>query len=596
LRKKKENHPMQFEQIRLVARGRLAACRQTIEGFEAAAAGAVHWTPATVLQAECRAALEMVDRLEQRLDRKLVVTLVGPTGSGKSTLLNALAGSDELSPTGIDRPTTRQIVVFCRRRTDADELLGEVDPGQVVVRLSPDSSGLQQVVLVDSPDMDSIESAHHRPLLEKTIRASDVLICVLNGENPKRRDAIAFLKPFVDHYPGSLLYVALNRCDRLPADELRNHILPDLNSHLQQSWQSPVRAVFCISARRHLLDPNWPEDEQPLHENDDYPQLRAAIFENLNRDGRLVDARIERAEHLAGLVRDSAHSRVAEVNQQLQSVRSDIDQMEAGARLEAIQAMQTSLGELRAGMQAMFYQNLAGRWWGPVGWLVGMWARFLMAGAGALAVLRIGNPALQLWGLASALLRRRKTRAAVEEAVTGGDWQPALLKYRLAVQRTWPEIADKLIAAGFQPVVRSFAAVVPKEGPFTRQLTASWRTALETTMDRRAAGLSGFILQLLFNLPTLALMGLFGYRSVEGFLLNRVLPPGYFLHASVSIALVWLLSFVLLQVAVRFGSGKSLFKRAFDRLLKQLDGAEDLHPGASIREEIEIVLRLAEMK
>ena len=584
---------MQSEQYRLMARGRLAACRQAIEGFDSAAAGAPHWTPSAPLQAECRAALEMIDRLEQRLDSKLIV---GPTGSGKSTLLNALAGRDDLSPAGIDRPTTRQIVVYCRRETDADELLATIDPGQVSLRLSPEGGGLQHVVLVDSPDMDSTESARYRPLLEKTIAASDVLICVLNGENPKRRDAIAFLKPFVDHYPGNLLYVALNRCDRLPADELAQRILPDVKTHLQQSWQPPVRAVFCISARRHLQAPEWPPDEQPLHENDDFPLLRAAVFEHLDRDGRLVDSRIERAEHLAGLVRASAHRRVKEVKPQLQAVRSDIDQMEAGARLAAMQAMQASLGELRTGMQAMFYQNLAGRWWGPVGWLVGLWARFLMAGAGALAVLRFGNPALQLWGLISGVLRRRKTRTAVEETVAGGDWQPALLKYRLALQHQWPEISDKLVAAGFYPAVRNLAAVVPEEGAFTRQLSSSWRTALETVLDRRAAALSGFFLQLLFNLPTLALMSLFGWRSVESFLLNRILPSGYFLHASVSIALVWLLSFVLLQVAVRFGAGKSLFRRAFDSLLKELDAAEGLLPGTAIREEIDTVLALGDMK
>ena len=126
---------MQTEKYRLMARGRLAACRQTIEGFQTMAAKAPHWGASIPLQAECRAALETIEQLEQRLDRKLIVTIVGPTGSGKSTLLNALAGSDELSPTGIDRPTTRQIVVYCRQRADADELLGEMLPRNVYVQI-----------------------------------------------------------------------------------------------------------------------------------------------------------------------------------------------------------------------------------------------------------------------------------------------------------------------------------------------------------------------------------------------------------------------------------------------------------------------------
>ena len=85
-----------------------------------------------------------------------------------------------------------------------------------------------------------------------------------------------------------------------PADELQQRNLPDLQHHLQQSWHTPVRAVFCISARRHLQDPRWPQDEQPLHANDDFPQLRAAIFGSLDQGGRVVDARIER-EDLAGI-------------------------------------------------------------------------------------------------------------------------------------------------------------------------------------------------------------------------------------------------------------------------------------------------------
>src|SRR5204863_430203 len=47
------------------------------------------------------------------IDAPLLVLIVGPTGAGKSSLLNALAGS-AASPSGVIRPTTRELVVLTR--------------------------------------------------------------------------------------------------------------------------------------------------------------------------------------------------------------------------------------------------------------------------------------------------------------------------------------------------------------------------------------------------------------------------------------------------------------------------------------------------
>src|SRR5215210_4471315 len=47
------------------------------------------------------------------LDAPLLVLLLGPTGAGKSSILNALAGF-RASPSGVIRPTTRNVVVVAR--------------------------------------------------------------------------------------------------------------------------------------------------------------------------------------------------------------------------------------------------------------------------------------------------------------------------------------------------------------------------------------------------------------------------------------------------------------------------------------------------
>ena len=286
------------EEYQLKAQGRLAACREIIKSYDAQVQAAPHWVPGAALQSECRKALELLGQMQERLDRKLVVTLVGPSGAGKSTLLNALAGKDDLSPVGIERPTTTGVTIFCQSKSDADVLLQELGHEVATIQTGPVAAGLKNVLLVDTPDMDSTDSGAYRSTLEQTISLSDILFCVLNAENPKRRDTIVFMKRYVDLYPGSQLCVVLNRCDRLQEEELKQTILPDLKKHLQAAWQRPVEFVFCISARSNLQQPQWPDGENPLHDYDDFAHLHAYVFGSLNRGSRFVDARIERAEHL----------------------------------------------------------------------------------------------------------------------------------------------------------------------------------------------------------------------------------------------------------------------------------------------------------
>jgi GTPase SAR1 family protein len=583
------------DEYRIKARGRLATVRLDIDSIRVAAAAAPNWIPAHGLQEECRLALEILENMEERFDRKLTLTLIGPSGAGKSTLLNALAGEDELSAVGIQRPTTRELVVYCRRRSDADNLLRSLGSDAVTVAPRPAAEGLENVILVDTPDMDSTESERFHPVLEKAIAHTDVLVGVLNAENPKRRDSIVFLKRYVDLFPGSALYVVLNRCDRLPEEELKSVVLPDLKRHLEASWGRGVDRTFCTSARNRLKNPGWPEGERPLHAFDEFPQLRQRIQGSLNQGTRFVDVRLERAQQLAEAIRRSAQSGLAGLRDRLLGVRNEIVALEKQAAAAAVSGLKEAGAEMLTGVQAMFYQKLAGRWWGPVGWLTVFWARLLMTGAGMLATLRFGNPVVQIWGLASALLRYRKTRGAVEEAAAGGGLEPVLVRYRYTMLQRWPDIAGRLVELGFTTAVRDIAAALPDEIRLRRHLAAAWKESLETVMERRAAGTSGFLLQLVFNLPTLGLMGRFAYDSVTAFLLGRALAPGYFLHAGVSIVLVWLLSFVLLQVVIRFAGGRNLLKRAFDELLQRIDGEAGDPVSRSIVREIDTVLGLGQV-
>ena len=111
---------------------------------------------------------------EDPLPPPLVVALFGGTGVGKSTLLNRLAGSEiaEASPL---RPTSRQLTVYLHRRLDPLPLPG----GVRVVR--HDQERLSQIVWIDTPDLDSVESEHRQQALA-ILPLVDVVVYVVDPE------------------------------------------------------------------------------------------------------------------------------------------------------------------------------------------------------------------------------------------------------------------------------------------------------------------------------------------------------------------------------------------------------------------------------
>ena len=108
------------------------------------------WRPADALKKQCNQAILMIYDIALRFERKLVVTLVGPCGSGKSTLLNALAGAEDLSPTGHQRPTTKNIMVFSNDMDDAKQLAENLGSDMVEIRSSAETDSLKHVLLIDT--------------------------------------------------------------------------------------------------------------------------------------------------------------------------------------------------------------------------------------------------------------------------------------------------------------------------------------------------------------------------------------------------------------------------------------------------------------
>jgi GTP-binding protein EngB required for normal cell division len=206
-----------------------------------------------------------------------VVALAGATGSGKSSTFNAITGLD-LSGVGVRRPTTSWTMACAWGEDDAAELLDWLGvPKRHQVRRDSllDDPGtdadLAGLVLLDLPDHDSTEVAHHVEV-DRLVRLADLMVWVLDPQ--KYADAAIherYLRPLAGHR--DIMLVTLNHVDEVTASG-RDPMLRDLRRRLAEDGLDDV-PVIATSART----------------GEGIPQLRAAIADQV-RAKKAVRARL----------------------------------------------------------------------------------------------------------------------------------------------------------------------------------------------------------------------------------------------------------------------------------------------------------------
>lgn len=550
------------------------------------------WQPGTGLKKQCDEVLRMIGDLEKRFERKLIVTLIGPCGSGKSTLLNVLAEVDDLSKVGHLRPTTEGIVVFGRQKKDAEHLSEQFGVGNITVRSSPAAESLEHVLLIDTPDTDSSAQEIHVPMVHKAIALSDVLVCVFDSENPKRRDHVDFLAPYVRLFGGDSLVVVINKCDRQDEKELRENILPEFLEFVRVAWDRQVQTVLCISARRHLHNPEWDPKARPKHDFDQFQELREMIFGTFNRPGFIVDRRLENAKSLRKFVFEETTQEVGKDLKNLEAAKRSARTAEEKVIKDALIAFKNNNPKQPLGINVLLYQKLAHRWMGPVGWLVAIWARILIFGTGILAIFRFGNPFRQLTGMVSSLLHFRETRTALAETGKTDRIDAALRGYRLSVLQEWPDIAEFLVSARFNTSVRNIKNILQDDNTLERDLGGLWNDSLENVIETTSKTLSGVILQALFNLPVIGILGHVGWVTARNYFAGNYLSSDFFLHAFLTIGITMFLCFFVLQGCVRLVAGSErITRKAFDRIKDQVEQLQPILMNP-VGEQIDAVLSL----
>lgn len=177
-----------------------------------------------------------------RLDAPLLAVVGGSTGAGKSTIVNSLVGRP-VSPAGVLRPTTRAPVLVCHPadRT-AFELSGTAGPAVLpdMPRITGHDAGAAGLhiaeapdlrpglALIDAPDIDSVEVAHH-DLAAQLLGAADLWLFVTTAS--RYADAVPW-EHLADARERSVaLAVVVNRVPADAAEAVPAHLRSMLDQH-----------------------------------------------------------------------------------------------------------------------------------------------------------------------------------------------------------------------------------------------------------------------------------------------------------------------------------------------------------------------------
>jgi hypothetical protein len=156
----------------------------------------------------------------------------------------------------------------------------------------------------------------------------------------------------------------------------------------------------------------------------------------------------------------------------------------------------------------------------------------------------------------------------------------------------WPDIAESLVNARFDMRVRKIDHVFSDNITLNQDLNSLWSDALDHTMESASQNLSGLILQFLFNLPVIGILGHVGWITTRDYFTGQYLSSDFFLHAFLTIAITLFLSFFVFQGCVRLVAGpERITRRAFEKMKQQVEQFQPISMNP-VGEQVDILLSL----
>src|SRR5215468_3020134 len=287
----------------------------------------------------------------------VLVALVGSTGAGKSTLVNSIVGA-QVSMTGIRRPTTNSPVLACHPddvdwfaeniflptvpRVRQEGLARSGRDGLLV--LAANKGMPKGVALLDTPDIDSVVSAH-REFAHQFLDASDLWLFMTTASRYADATVWELLQHARDR--GAALAIVLSRVPPAAGPEVVGHFHAMLEANglgENQRFLIPETVLIDGKLPPEVCAPvrDW------LKETADQPDRRVAVL----------------TQTMAGVL-DTFRTRVPALATQIEgqvTLRSDLTTMIAASYQAALAEIDKTLqdGSLMSGEVLARWQDFAG--------------------------------------------------------------------------------------------------------------------------------------------------------------------------------------------------------------------------------------------
>ncbi len=477
-----------------------------------------------------------LDHQLERLPRAAVVTLVGATGAGKSALLNALVGR-AIAIEGLDRPTTRQPVVYAPQDADVTALLQATDTRTagatppLVVRYDAATPGpWTRQVLVDAPDLNSV-ATERRATVTALAERSDVLLVVLHRQSVVEHASASFVDAFTRRR--RLIFI-LNRADEL-TDGARQELLEQIRCLAATRWEAPDAPVISVSARlaqQQPQSPGWTELCAALHE-----LVRESAIAGVRRLNALGTA-----ARLDGIFAAVAH----EVEDELAALTNDVASGVAALAERAAEDVAQRLQLRRADVAALLLAEAAKRWDGPGGWSLraGGLGSF---GLGAGALLARRHPLIAGSAAAGSVAAEQVRQSIQRQRLIESD---GLMPSRTDFEHWYGDALSPARVRAARLAGEAEALGVPRAEDLRADAAASVEEAWNAFVDRDLpAAAQRSILRFFrwpLDLPVYGLGGWVVYRVAAGFVSGEYTGTDFVVNALLLLAAyLFVVSFVV---------------------------------------------------
>lgn len=217
------------------------------------------WLSPQELQAYDRVAIRNPGSLfNPASHRPLTAAFFGGTGVGKSSLLNQLAGQ-EIARTGIERPTSREVSIYLHESVEFTQLPNDLPLAQVRMARHANSTS-RQVLWIDMPDIDSVDSANRDTVIH-WLPHIDVVIYVVSPERYRDDKGWRLLKEYGGDHAWIFVINQWDRGEDVQFEDFRRLLV-------EAGFPEPIllKTIANTSSDRSALASELPELERVLNE------------------------------------------------------------------------------------------------------------------------------------------------------------------------------------------------------------------------------------------------------------------------------------------------------------------------------------------